>query len=439
MAPALSKMQSVDKLRIGVVAPLYYTVPPTNYGGTERVVSFLVEELVAMGHIVTLYAANGCTTAAKVVECAPMTLHDAGISGTIEEMKQPYTLMLRRVLADVTNFDVVNIHHGIFPFHPDIFTKPGPYVWTDHCELHVEGKGLTLQKLYENANAGVTSISNSQRDVLAGEKYWMGTIYHGLPKYLLAPVTSMKPTYLAFLGRLAPEKGAPEAVRIAVMAGKQLKVAAKLEDIHRDYYNQEVKPVFEKHDVVFIGEINDKEKSEFLSGAVALVFPIQWSEPFGLVMIEAMACGTPVIAYRKGAVPEVVEEGVTGFIVDTAEEAAAKVEEASKLDRKRIRAEFEKRFTSSVMAERYLQLFYRVRAGTAFDGTDSHPMGTSGRDDEVDDCDNNEHVCPGHKHCAQLREEKCKGPAAVNSTIDTADDLAEGFGELQAGGGDTAE
>lgn len=320
-----------------------------------------------MGHSVTLYAASGCATAAKLVECVPTTLDAAGIPGTIPSMQSPYTLQLKRVLADVTNFDVVSIHHGVLPFHPEIFTKPGPYVWTEHTEVHVEAKGNTLQKLYDNANAGITSISNSQRDILTGEKYWLATIYNGIPKYLLAPIANLKPTYLAFLGRLAPEKGAPEAVRISVMAGKQLKVAAKLENIHVGYYNREVKPLFEKHDVIYIGEITDEDKSEFLSAAVALVFPIQWSEPFGLVMIEAMACGTPVIAYRRGAVPEVVEEGVTGFIVDTAEQAAAKVEEAAKLDRKRIRAEFEKRFTSTVMAKSYLDLFYRIRDGKAWD------------------------------------------------------------------------
>ena len=415
VAISLSKVQSADKLRIAMVAPLYYTVPPTNYGGTERVVAFLIEALVGMGHAVTLYAASGCLTSASLIECSPITLHAAGIGGTISEMQQPYTLQLKRLLADLTNYDVVHVHHGIFPFHPEIFTRPGPFVWTDHCELNVENKGDTLLELYKNANVGCTSISDSQRDVLTGEKYWLATIHHGLPKYLLAPITSIKPTYLAFLGRLAPEKGAPDAVRISVLAGKQLRVAAKLEDLHLAYYNKEVKPQFEKHNVLFMGEINDKGKSEFLSGAIALVFPIQWKEPFGLVMIEAMACGTPVIAYNKGAVPEVVEEGVTGFIVNTAEEAAAKVEEAANLDRKRIRAEFERRWTSATMAERYQELFYRVRDGTAWDadGTKCIASGRIGHNDDVEDSDNKEHVCPGHHYCGKMR-------AAAKSRDDTA-------------------
>lgn len=442
MAPALSKMQSPDKLRIAMVAPLYYTVPPQKYGGTERVVAFLVQELVGMGHSVTLYAADGCKTSADLVQCAPLTFEAAGISGTITEMRQPYTLQLRRLLADVTNYDVVHIHHGIFPFHPDIFTKPGPYVWTDHCELHVEEKGATLQKLYENANAGATSISNSQRGTLKGDEYWLGTIYHGLPKYLLAPITSIKPTYLAFLGRLAPEKGAHDAVHIAVMAGKPLHVAAKIEDIHRAYYKRDIQPGFEKHDVVYVGEIDDDHKSEFLSGAIALVFPIKWSEPFGLVMIEAMACGTPVIAYNKGAVPEVIEEGVTGFIVNTAEEAAAKVEEAAKLNRKRIREEFEKRFTSATMAERYQDLFYRVRDGKAWPSTEngakSSANGTNGYDDSVDDSHNKEHICPGHHHCALARAAKGKknavGAISNGSAIDVVDALADGFARLRPEG-----
>lgn len=437
MADLLPKVQAADVLRIAMVAPCYYTIPPFKYGGTERVVAYLIEALAARGHKVTLYGSNGCKTDAQLVECTPIPFADAGIGGTIDEMEKPYVLQLKRVLRDLTKYDVVHIHHGIFPFQPAIFTKPGPYVWTDHCELHVEGKGDTLQKLYNNASAGATSISDSQRSILAGADYWFETIYHGLPKYLLAPMSSIKPSYLAFLGRLAPEKGAPDAVRIAALAGKQLKVAAKIEEIHDAYYKREVKPMFEKHDVVYIGEIDDEDKSEFLSGAIALVFPIQWSEPFGLVMIEAMACGTPVIAYNRGAVPEVVEEGVTGFIVNTVEEAAAKVGEAFKLDRKKIRGEFEKRFTSTVMAEQYEKLFYRIRDGTAWD--------KSGNDAAIgfdrDDADDREHVCPGHKHCAVARAEMrgqgvgsvISGSVSASASVtDTTDDLADRLAELHA-------
>lgn len=437
MADSLPKVRGADVLRIAMVAPCYYTVPPFKYGGTERVVAYLIEGLTARGHEVTLYGSNGCNTDADLVECTPIPFADAGIGGTIDEMEKPYVLQLKRVLRDLTKYDVVHIHHGIFPFQPAIFTKPGPYVWTDHCELHVEGKGDTLQKLYDNASAGATSISNSQRSILTGAEYWFETIYHGLPKYLLAPMTSVKPSYLAFLGRLAPEKGAPDAVRIAILAGKQLQVAAKIEEIHDAYYKREVKPMFEKHDVVYVGEIDDKGKSEFLSGAIALVFPIQWSEPFGLVMIEAMACGTPVIAYNRGAVPEVVEEGVTGFIVNTAEEAAAKVGEAANLDRKKIRDEFEKRFTSTVMAKQYEKLFYRIRDGTAWDkSSDDTAIGF-----DHDESDDNEHVCPGHKHCAKaLAEMQDQGVGSIisasvsadASATDTTDDLADGLAELHA-------
>ena len=421
-------MQSVDKLRIALVAPLYYTVPPLKYGGTERVVAYLIQELICMGHFVTLYGANGCKTGADFIECAPMTLAAAGIPGTIADMRPSYTLQAKRLLAELTNYDVVHLHVGILPFQPEIFTQPGPFVFTDHTEMHVENKGDTLQKLYENAEAGAISISDSQRGILTGAKYWLGTVFNGIPKLLLEQMKQIKPTYLAFLGRLAPEKGCPDAVRIAVMAGKELHVAAKIEDIHLAYYKKEVKPLFEKHDVKYVGEITDVEKSEFLSGAIALVFPICWREPFGLVMIEAMACGTPVIAYNEGAVPEVVEEGVTGFIVNNAEEAAAKVKEVSKLDRNKIRKEFEKRFTSDVMARKYLDIYYRIRDGTAWE--EKSAVGSDTYDDTIneDDSENNEHICPGHNHCAhRVRSNISKNIA------DTTDNLASDFAKLQAG------
>lgn len=431
---ALSKMQSFDKLRIALIAPMYYTIPPQKYGGTERVVAYLIQELEAMGHAVTLYAAHGCKTAANFIECAPITLSAGGVQGTIPDMRPPYTLQLKRLLADLTNYDVVHFHHGIFPFHPEIFTQPGPFVWTDHTELHVENKGGTLQKLYENAGAGAISISDSQRDILTGAKYWLGTVYNGIPRHLLGPMKQIKPTYLGFLGRLAPEKGAPDAVHISVLAGMQLQVAAKIEDIHVAYYKREVKPLFEKHDVVYVGEISDADKSEFLSGAVALIFPIQWREPFGLVMIEAMACGTPVIAYNKGAVSEVVEDGVTGFIVNTLEEAAAKVKEAAKLDRNRIRQEFEKRFTSAVMAEKHLAIYYRITDGTQWDDTEAGGVNTSDADLHEDDRDNNEHVCPGHKRCTEAHEKSNESVESKSgiSVPTTADDLAKSLAEMKA-------
>jgi glycosyltransferase involved in cell wall biosynthesis len=433
MAPALSKIQS-GKLRIAIVAPMYYTIPPKNYGGTERVVHYLIQDLAGMGHTVTLYGATGCNTDAELIECAPITLSEAGMGCTIEDMKGPYTLQLKRLLADLTRYDIVHVHQGVFDFHCDIFTKPGPYVWTDHCLYTVENKPDCLKYLHEHAKAGITSISESQRDTLAGEKYWMATVYNGIPKYLLAPMNSIKPEYLGFLGRLAPEKGVPEAVKVSIMSGYKLHVAAKLEDIHQGYYKKVIKPLFDRHDVTFKGEINDGQKSEFLSGAVALIFPICWREPFGLVMIEAMACGTPVVAYDAGAVREVIEEGVTGYVVKNAEEAAARVKDAVKLDRKRVREEFEKRFTSQSTAEGYLDVYHRIIAGEVGRSTQAETVAQAAGI-EADDNDTNEHVCPGHRRCSEViakhicpGHDSCHTGGRKGSTASQALDVGDGVG-----------
>jgi glycosyltransferase involved in cell wall biosynthesis len=346
-------------MRIAIVAPLFECVPPRQYGGTERVVYFIVEELVRRGHTVTLYATSGSKTSGQLIECWDGTFREHGIGNNIEDTRDAYTAQLKLAMSGIVTHDIVHIHHSVYPYHPTVLEciKTVPIVWTDHNTVHNNDKPGIFKSLAK-LNIGMTALSESHRNTVPNAQ-WMATIHHGLPINMLTPL-GVTPTYLAFLGRIAPEKGITAAVRISEAAGLDLKVAAKLDTVDQAFYEKEVKPLFAASKVDFINEISEAEKGPFLSAAIALIFPICWLEPFGLVMIEAMACGCPIVAFRKGSVPEIVEDGLTGFVVDTEEEAVEALRQVGRLDRTRIRQRFEERFTSSIMAEKYLDVYERT-------------------------------------------------------------------------------
>jgi glycosyltransferase involved in cell wall biosynthesis len=323
-------------MRIAQVAPLIESVPPQLYGGTERVVAFLTDELVRLGHDVTLFASGDSRTSARLVAAWPRALRLDGPS---------------------LDFDVVHFHVSQFHF-PIARRLPVAHLTTLHGRLDLR----ELPPLYvEFRDIPVNSISDAQRSPLprAG---WIGTVHHGLPLDLL----QFHPGpggYLAFLGRIAPEKRVDRAIAVAIACGQPLRIAAKVDPADRQYFEQEIHPLLDHPLVEFIGEIDEERKSAFLGGATALLFPIDWPEPFGLVMIEAMACGVPVVAYRGGSVAEIIDHGVTGYVVDTLEGAIEATRRVGRLSRLRCRAVFERRFSVTRMAAGYLRLYESLVAG----------------------------------------------------------------------------
>jgi glycosyltransferase involved in cell wall biosynthesis len=343
-------------MRIAQIAPLTEAIPPKLYGGTERVVSWLTEELVALGHDVTLFASGDSQTSAKLESMWPRALR---LDGAVRDPMALHMAMLEHVRRRAGEFDVLHFHLDYFPF--SVFSRQAtPFITTMHGRLDLPEHQAVFNSF---ASVPVISISDSQRRPLPQAR-WLRTIHHGLPARLLQP-RAMKPAYLAVLGRIAPEKAIDRAIRIAVRCKLPLRIAAKVDPVDRDYFEREIRPLLALPGIEYIGEIGDRDKSEFLSGALALLMPIDWPEPFGLVMIEAMACGTPVIAYASGSVPEVVEHGLTGFIVDT-EAAAADVivHQLSSLSRQKIRVRFEERFTARRMAGDYLEIYRELRGET---------------------------------------------------------------------------
>ncbi len=335
-------------MRIAQIAPLTESVPPHRYGGTERIVSFLTESLVAMGHDVTLFASGGSVTSAKLVEGWPCALrHDANL----RDMIAPHMTMLEQVYRRADEFDILHFHLDYWSF--SLFSRcETPFLTTLHGRLDLP----ELTPVYNCfSDVPLVSISDAQRDPLPQANF-VDTVYHGLPSNLLTPRPG-KPRYLAFLGRICPEKRPDRAIRIARAAGLPLKIAAKVDRVDEVYYQQEIRPLIDGDQIQLIGEIGDDEKSAFLSGAIGLLLPIDWPEPFGLVMIEAMACGTPVIAFNCGSVPEIIEHGVTGFIVEDEAGAVAAVPRLRQLPRETIRARFLRRFTADRMAVDYLSLY----------------------------------------------------------------------------------
>jgi len=343
-------------MHIAQVAPLTEAIPPKLYGGTERVVSWLTEELIALGHDVTLFASGDSVTSAKLEAMWPRALR---LDGSVRDPNALHMMMLEKVCERAADFDVLHCHLDYYPF--SLFSRQStPFVTTLHGRLDLPEH----QPVFDTfSSVPVVSISNSQRRPLP-QANWVRTVQHGLPVRLLEP-KPIKPSYFAFLGRIAPEKGIDRAIRIAQHCGVQLKVAAKVDRADREYYDEKIAPMMKSGNVDFIGEINDKEKSEFLSGAHVLLVPIDWPEPFGLVMIEAMACGTPVIAYNRGSVPEIIEDGLTGFVVEDEAGAIGAVDRLGHLSRDKIRKRFEERFTSRRMAQDYLSVYRSLAVSAA--------------------------------------------------------------------------
>ena len=340
-------------MRIAQVSPLYEAVPPRLYGGTERVVSFLTEELVAMGHEVTLFASGDSRTAARL---EPMCEEALRLDPNIRDRMAPHMLMMEAIRDRVDEFDVIHFHNDYLPF--SLFSRqPTPFVTTIHGRLDLP----EFVEIYGSfPKVPLVSISDSQRAPVPNVN-WVRTVHHGLPTRLLTP-RDVKQDYLAVLGRVSPEKGIDKAIHIAGKAGMRVKIAAKVDTADEEYFQTEIKPLLALPHVEFIGEINEMQKPDFLSGAHALLFPIDWPEPFGLVMIEAMACGTPVITYERGSVPEVIEDGLTGFITRDEADAVRAVGRIGELDRAKVRARFEERFSARRMAEDYLSVYEELAA-----------------------------------------------------------------------------
>src|ERR1700722_9249638 len=338
-------------MRIAQVAPLTEAVPPKLYGGTERVVHWLTEELVALGNDVTLFASGDSRTSAKLDATWPRALR---LDGSVRDPNALHMVMLERVRrkCDDEEFDFLHFHLDYYPwslFH----RQPTPFVTTLHGRLDLPEHQPVFTTF---SDIPVISISNAQRRPVP-QANWTRTIYHGLPEKLLMP-QSVNPSYLAVLGRIAPEKGVDRAIKIALRCGIPLKNAPKVDRADQEYYDELIKPLIESSPLIeYIGEVGDHEKSNFLSGAIGLLLPIDWPEPFGLVMIESMACGTPIIAYNRGSAPEIIDEGLTGFIVEDGIGAVAAVRRLAQLDRAAVRKQFEARFTARRMALDYLAAY----------------------------------------------------------------------------------
>ena len=350
-------------MRIAQVAPLYESVPPKLYGGTERVVHYITEELVAQGHEVTLFASGDSLTSATLVAPCDRALRLDSRNGT--DPFAALTLMAEQVAqrAERDEFDIIHLHtdHIMWPLVRRLRT---PQVNTFHGRLDLRGLAPLVA---EFADAPVVSISNSQRLPLP-QADWRATVPHGLPEDLYQPGTG-RGGYLAFLGRISPEKRPDRAIEIATRAGIPLRIAAKVDAADQEYFDQTIAPLLSNPYVDYVGEISDHEKGKFLGDAAALMFPIDWPEPFGLAMIEALACGTPVVAFRCGSVPEVLRHGVTGFIVDDVEEAVRAVNSLHLLSRADCRAEFDARFTARRMVTNYVDVFERIIAAGVLAGS----------------------------------------------------------------------
>ncbi|MBY0295877.1 MAG: glycosyltransferase family 4 protein [Methylobacterium sp.] len=345
-------------MRIAQIAPLAEAVPPKFYGGTERVVSWLTEELVRQGHDVTLFASGDSETSAKLVACAPEGLRLAGIRDHVAS----HLAMLYHLRRRADEFDIIHFHIDLlqYPLFEDLNHK---CVTTLHGRLDVPD----FMPVYRTfTGMPLVSISDHQRGPMPSNANWLATIHHGLP----AENCRFSPTpkdggYLAFLGRISPEKRPDRAIEMAKRSGVKLKIAAKVDKADQEYWDEVIEPMTHHPLIEYIGEINEDQKHDFLGNALALAFPIDWPEPFGLVMIEAMSAGTPVIAWRNGSVPEVIKDGVSGVVVESMDEAVAAVETVKAMSRHEVRRYFETRFTASVMARSYVNAYESLIAAEA--------------------------------------------------------------------------
>lgn len=363
-------------MKIAQIAPLAESVPPRLYGGTERIVSYLTEALVGLGHEVTLFASGDSITAAELVPCAPVALR---LDPNIQDPIPYYMLMLDRVRRRADDFDILHFH--IDQFHFPLFR---PIAGRTVTTLHGRQDMPDLLPLYVGFDdMPLVSISNAQRLAIPNANF-AATVYHGLPQTLRPPAAPVKRDYVAFLGRISPEKRPDRAIAIARTLGIPLKIAAKVDRADEVYFRTQIEPLLQGGGVEFIGEINEHQKAKFLGDAQALIFPVDWPEPFGLSMIEAMACGTPVLGFRCGSVPEVIEDGITGAIVDTMEQAILALPLVTALDRGKVRARFEQRFSATRMAKDYVGVYRKLLvASKSANASERAPPMPESRDEDT--------------------------------------------------------
>jgi glycosyltransferase involved in cell wall biosynthesis len=341
-------------MKIAQIAPLIESVPPRFYGGTERIVSYLTEELVGLGHEVTLFASGDSITSANLVPCVPQALR---LNPNVRDPIPYYMLMLDRVRQQADEFDVLHFHVDQLHFPPF-----RPIAGRTVTTLHGRQDLPDLPPLYAGfRDMPLVSISNAQRRPVSTANF-IATVHHGIPIGLYRPTELARGGYLAFLGRISPEKRPDRAIAIARALGIPLQIAAKVDRVDEAYFRTQIEPLLDGGGVAFVGEIDEHQKRKFLGDAIALLFPVDWPEPFGLSMIEAMACGTPVLAFRCGSVPEIVEDGTTGVIVESFEEAIAAFPRLLALDRKKVRQRFQQRFSATRMAHDYVDVYRSLLA-----------------------------------------------------------------------------